>query len=64
MIKLKDLVWSDVDLGDESLLSADNNFDTEGHGEVVIMCCGGGGGGADVPSIQIACPRCPYITYY
>ena len=39
MVKLKDVVWGEVDLIDESLLS-DDEADTEGKGEVVLMCCG------------------------
>ncbi|MCR4679388.1 MAG: hypothetical protein K5679_11680 [Lachnospiraceae bacterium] len=64
MVKLKDIVWGDVDLGEESLLPNDNSSDTEGKGEVIVMCCGGGGGGGSIPGniIIVACPRiCPFV---
>lgn len=57
MIKLKDLVWGEVDLVDENLFVDDSSADTNGQGQTVVMCCGGGGGGVDVPSIYVICPR-------
>ena len=43
MIKLKDVVWGEVDLVDENLLVDDSDADTDGQGRTVVMCCGGGG---------------------
>ena len=44
MIKLKDLVWSDVDLEDVNIDNAPAEENGLGGGNTVIMCCGGGGG--------------------
>ena len=47
MIKLKDVIWGEVDLIDEFTLSEaadDTGFDAEingGYGNSVTMCCGG-----------------------
>lgn len=46
MIKLKDVVWGEVDLIDEFTLSEDSNSagsdaeTNDGYGDTVLMCCG------------------------
>lgn len=54
MIKLKDVVWGEVDLVDENLFVDDSNSDTNGRDQTVLMCCGGAGA---VPIIWYNCPN-------
>ncbi|MBO4617328.1 MAG: hypothetical protein J5717_08235 [Lachnospiraceae bacterium] len=55
MIKLKDVIWGEVDLIDEFTLSEDaddTGLDAEingGYGNSVTMCCGGIGPGVFRP---------------
>ncbi|MBR5992561.1 MAG: hypothetical protein IK018_02025 [Lachnospiraceae bacterium] len=59
MIKLKDVIWGEVDLIDEFTLSEDaddTGLDAEingGYGNSVTMCCGGIGRGL----LQIGCGK-------
>ena len=55
MVKLKDVVWGEVDLVDESLLS-DDEADIEGKGEVILMCCGTR---HPKPIVGVLSPVCP-----
>ncbi len=52
MIKLKDLVWGEIDYAEENSDNspADENF----IGDIVIMCCGGAGGGY-IPPLRYWC---------
>jgi len=59
VIKLKDLVWSDVDLEDVNIDNAPAEENGLGGGNTVIMCCGGGGG-IDVPPLRYWCPPPKY----
>lgn len=54
MVKLKDVIWGEVNLVDESLLVYDSNADTSGKGETIVMCCGGGGHNTGGPAGMIS----------
>ena len=59
MIKLKDVVWSDVDFEEINTDNAPAEENGLGGGTTVVMCCGGGGG-IEIPPLRTYCPK-PYF---